>query len=219
MQHFAGWLRLIAVIVCLSALAGTARAQVAGKDFQAVNPVQPAETGNKVEVIEFFSYACPHCSSLQAPLRTWLKRKPADVEFRRIPAIFQENWVPFARIYYTLEAMGLVDKLHHDVFAAVHEQKVRLQETKVLFDWVATKGVDKQKFADTYNSFSVQSRTQRAVDLTRRYAIEFTPALVVDGRYLTGPSMTSTGNTVDYDRFLKVLDQLIAVARKTRGGK
>ena len=219
MQRFTGWLRLIAVIVCLFAVAGAGRAQVAGKDFQPVNPVQPTESGNKVEVIEFFSYACPHCSSLQAPLSTWLKRKPADVEFRRIPAIFQEGWVPFARIYYTLEAMGLVDKLHHDVFAAVHEQKVRLQETKVLFDWVATKGVDKQKFMDTYNSFSVQSRTQRAVELTRRYAIEFTPALVVDGRHVTGPSMTSIGNTIDYDRFFKVLDQLIAGARKTRGGK
>jgi thiol:disulfide interchange protein DsbA len=152
-------------------------------------------------------------------LHAWLKRKPADVEFRRIPAIFQEGWLPFARIYYTLEAMGLVEKLHLPVFAAVHEQKIRLQDTKTLFDWVASKGVDKQKFADTYNSFAVQSRTQRAVDLTRRYNVEFTPAVVVNGRYLTGPSMVGTGNAVDYDRFFKVLDQLIATSRKPQPKK
>lgn len=215
----ADWLRLFAAAMFFSLAAGVASAQVAGKDFQPVTPPQPTESGNKVEVIEFFSYACPHCHSLQAPLRAWLKRKPADVEFRRVPAVFQENWVPFARIYYTLDAMGAVDKLHHDVFTAIHEQKVRLQEPKVLFDWVGTKGIDKQKFMDTYNSFTVQSRTQRATDVTRRYDVQFTPALVVDGRYLTGPSMTATGNSVDYDRFFKVLDQLVAVARKNHTAK
>jgi thiol:disulfide interchange protein DsbA len=218
MQRFTGWLRLVAVLMGLS-VSAIAVAQVAGKDFQPVNPPQPTDSGNKVEVIEFFSYACPHCHSLQPSLAAWLKRKPADVEFRRVPAVFQDNWIPFARIYYTLDAMGLVEKLHHDVFAAIHEQKVRLQDPKVLFEWIASKGVDKQKFTDTYNSFSVQSRTQRATDVTRRYNVPFTPAIVVDGRYLTGPSMTATGNTVDYDRFFKVLDQIIASARKNHAAK
>ncbi|MGZ5090587.1 MAG: thiol:disulfide interchange protein DsbA/DsbL [Burkholderiales bacterium] len=218
MQRFVSWLRLATALIGLL-VSASAAAQVAGKDFQPISPPQPTESGNKVEVIEFFSYACPHCHSLQPSLAAWLKRKPADVEFRRIPAVFQENWIPFARIFYTLEAMGLVDKLHHDVFAAIHEQRVRLQEPKVLFDWVASKGVDKQKFIDTYNSFSVQSRTQRATDVTRRYNVPFTPAIVVDGRYLTGPSMTATGNAVDYDRFFKVLDQIIASARKNHAAK
>ncbi|MEA3156806.1 MAG: hypothetical protein QOK44_4395 [Betaproteobacteria bacterium] len=218
MQRFSSWLHLVTALIWLS-VSATAAAQVAGKDFQLINPPQPTESGNKIEVIEFFSYACPHCHSLQPSLAMWLKRKPADVEFRRIPAVFQDNWIPFARIFYTLDAMGLVDKLHHDVFAAIHDQKVRLQEPKVLFDWVASKGVDKQKFIDTYNSFSVQSRTQRATDVTRRYNVPFTPAIVVDGRYLTGPSMTATGNAVDYDRFFKVLDQIIASARKNHSAK
>jgi protein dithiol oxidoreductase (disulfide-forming) len=218
MQRFSSWLHLVTALIWLS-VSATAAAQVAGKDFQLINPPQPTESGNKIEVIEFFSYACPHCHSLQPSLATWLKRKPADVEFRRIPAVFQDNWIPFARIFYTLDAIGLVDKLHHDVFAAIHDQRVRLQEPKVLFDWVASKGVDKQKFIDTYNSFSVQSRTQRATDVTRRYNVPFTPAIVVDGRYLTGPSMTATGNAVDYDRFFKVLDQIIASARKNHAAK
>ena len=214
MQRFAAWLRLLVLFVCVSLVAGGASAQVAGRDYQPISPAQPTESGNKIEVIEFFSYACPHCHSLQTPLRAWLKGKPADVEFRRVPAVFQDNWVPYARIYYTLEPMGLVEKLHHDVFAAIHDQKVKLQDPKVLFDWVASKGVEKQKFIDTYNSFAVQSRTQRAAEVTRRYNVPFTPAVVVNGRYLTGPSMTATGSAVHYDRFFKVLDQLIATARQ-----
>jgi protein dithiol oxidoreductase (disulfide-forming) len=219
MQRFAAWLRFAAAVFSLAIVSVAAHAQVAGKDYQLINPAQPTESGNKVEVIEFFSYACPHCNTLEPSLTAWLKRKPADVEFRRIPVVFQDSWLPFARIFYTLDAMGLLDKLHHEVFAAVHEQRVRLNEPKVLFDWVATKGVDKQKFADTYNSFSVQSRTQRAVDITKRYNVPFTPAMVVEGRYLTGPSMTATGNSVDYDHFFKVLDQMIASARKNHSAK
>jgi len=218
MYRSLSWLRLIAALTCL-ALAGAAAAQVAGKDFQPINPPQPTQSGDKIEVIEFFSYACPHCQSLQPSLHAWLKRKPPDVDFRRVPAVFQDSWLPFAQLYYTLEAMGLVDKLHNDVFAAIHSQKVRLQEPKVLFDWVASKGVDKQKFADTYNSFAVRSLTQRAVDTTRRYNVPFTPALVVNGRYITGPSMTSSGNAIDYDRFLKVLDAMVASERRKPGAK
>jgi thiol:disulfide interchange protein DsbA len=217
MQSFAAWLRFFAAVACLS-LAGIASAQVPGKDFQVISPAQPTPAG-KIEVIEFFSYACPHCSSLQPSLAAWLKRKPANVEFRRVPAVFQDSWLPYAQLYYTLEAMGLVDKLHHDVFSAIHSQKVRLNEPKVLFDWVASKGVERQKFIDTYNSFSVKSLTQRAVETTRRYSVPFTPALVVDGRFLTGPSMTSPGNSVDYDRFFKVLDQMVAGVAKKTGGK
>lgn len=219
MQRSPSWLRFIAAVACL-AFASAAAAQVAGKDFQPINPPQPTQSGDKVEVIEFFSYACPHCHSLQPSLHAWLKRKPADVEFRRVPAVFQDSWLPFAQLYYTLEAMGLVDKLHMDVFAAIHTQKVRLDNPKVLFDWVASKGVDKQKFTDTYNSFAVKSLTQRAVETTRRYNVPFTPALVVNGKYITGPSMTTAGNNaVDYDRFFKVLDQMIGGARKKPGAK
>ena len=213
MSGVAGWLRTIAAAACLS-LAGAGAAQVPGKEFVPINPPQPTQSAGKVEVIEFFSYACPHCSSLQPSLAAWLKRKPADVEFRRVPAVFREDWAPLAKLYYTLEAMGLVDKLHHEVFAAIHMQKMRLQDPKVLGTWIASKGVDRRKFEDTYNSFAVNSLAKRAVDTAGRYRVEFTPALVVDGRYMTGPSMTATGNAIDYDRFFKVVDQLIASSRK-----
>lgn len=209
---------LAAMFLCLFATA--AAAQVAGRDYHVLKQPQPTDTGAKVEVIEFFWYGCPHCNSLQPSLHSWLKRKPADVEFKRFPAVFQDSWVPLTRVYYALDAMGLVDKLHSEVFVALHEKKTKLQDQKVLLDWIASKGVDRQKFVDTYNSFSVTTRSQRAMDITRSYDIPGTPAVVVNGRYLTAPSMVlKSDNTIDYDRFFRVLDQLIAMSRKSPTAK
>jgi thiol:disulfide interchange protein DsbA len=220
MQAPAFLFRLFAALsLCLLPAAAGAQL-VPGKDYRLINPAQPTESGAKIEVSEFFWYGCPHCNALQPPLQAWLKKKPADVEFRRIPAVFQDSWVPLTRAYYALEAMALADKLHYEVFNAVHVQRLRLQDPKTLFDWVAGKGVDRQKFADTYASFAVSGRTQRSIDLTRSYDIPGTPAIVVDGRYLTAPSMTvKPDGSVDYDRYFQVLDQVIALARKNRGSK
>jgi protein dithiol oxidoreductase (disulfide-forming) len=213
---------IVAFVFLCFALVGTAAAQLAkGEHYELVEPAQPTESGKKVEVVEFFWYACPHCNNLQPSLRAWLKRKPADIEFRRIPAVLQDSWLQLARTYYAIEAMGLVDKLHHDLFAAIHEQRILdpkglARDPKPLFDWVASKGVDRQKFMDTYNSFAVSNRTQRAVELTRNYDVPYTPVLVVNGRYLTSPSMkgnSNAGGNLNYDKFFQNLDQLVALAR------
>jgi thiol:disulfide interchange protein DsbA len=212
-------LQVLAAIVFLAATGASAEV-VAGRDYQLLKRPQPTESGKKVEVLEFFWYGCPHCNTLQPSLHAWLKRKPADVEFRRMPAAFQESWLPLTRLYYTLDAMGLVEKLHLDVFAAIHEKKVRLQDPKVMQEWIGSKGVDPKKFSDTYNSFSVQSRTQRAMDVTRAYDIPGTPAIIIDGRYLTAPSMiVKADKTIDYDRYFKVVDEVIAMARKNKAAK
>lgn len=209
-----------AALLMLGLAAGAAAQLVAGRDYRLIELPQPTDSGKKIEVLEFFWYGCPHCNSLQPSLGAWLKRKPADVDFKRIPAVFQDSWVPLTKAFYAIEAMGLTEKLHHDVFAAIHDQKVRLQDSKALYDWVAGKGVDKQKFIDTYNSFAVQGRAQRSIDMTRNYDIPGTPALVIDGKYLTAPSLTlKADKSIDYDRFFKVVDQLIAQARKNHGGK
>ena len=213
--------RLIPLAAFLVALATGALAQpVPGKDYRLIEPPQPTDSGAKIEVLEFFWYGCPHCNTMQPSLRNWLKKKPADVEFKRVPAVFADSWLPLTRAYYALDTMGAVDKLHYDVFAAVHEQNVRLSDPRVLFDLVAKRGVDPQKFADIYNSFGVQSRARRSIDLTKNYDIPGTPALTVDGRYLVAPSMVlKPDNSVDYERYFKVLDQVIATARKTRAGR
>jgi len=220
-MKISGWFTAVALGVTLAATSFSTLAQaVAGRDYRTLASPQPVTSGPRIEVLEFFYYGCPHCSNLQGPLGAWLKRKPADVEFKRTPAVFQESWLPLTKAYFTIEALALVDKLHHDVFSAIHEKKVRLQDPKVLFDWVAAQGVDRQKFMETYNSFAVQSRSQRAKEVTANYDIPGTPAVIVDGKYLTAPSLTlNPDNSINYDRYFKVLDEVIALARKTRGGK
>jgi thiol:disulfide interchange protein DsbA len=216
--------RLVAALLAML-ITGSVFAQpapVVGRDYSLINPPQ-ATDGKRIEVIEFFWYGCIHCYHLEAPLKAWLKRKPADVEFRYVPAIFDSaSWSPLARAYYALDAMGLGEKYHDDIFHAIHRdgQKAMVTDPRVLADWLATKGVDKQKFLDTYNSFAVNGRTQRSMDMTRAYDVPGTPTLVVDGKYLTAPSMTvNPNNSVNYERFFQVLDQLIARARKERAGQ
>lgn len=220
MQAF-HFLQRLLLAIGLGLFLSTANAELtAGKDYSLVKPPQPTDSSGKIEVLEFFWYGCPHCNSLQPALEAWLKRKPADVEFRHVPAVFQDSWVPMTRAYYTIEAMGLVDKLHQEMFAALHRQRLPLRDANAIFDWAASKGVDRKKFADTYNSFGIIGRTQRSIELTKKFDIPGTPALVIDGRYLTAPSMTlKADRSVDYDRFFQVVDGLIAEARKSKGTK
>jgi thiol:disulfide interchange protein DsbA len=218
MKSIVSLLRAAACLLTLLLSAGAAAQPVPGRDYAVINPPQPTESGKRVEVLEFFWYGCPHCNALQPPLRVWLKSKPADVEFRRVPAVFSDSWVPLTWTYYTMEAMGVVDKLHYDVFDAIHEQKIRLSDSKVLFEWVAKQGVDAQKFAETYHSFGVKSRGMRSIEMTRAYDIPGTPTIVVDGKYVVAPSMMLKPDkmSVDYERYFQVLDQVIARARNER---
>jgi thiol:disulfide interchange protein DsbA len=215
---------LAALLVLLAAGNAIAQQQLAvGRDYTLIKPPQPTDSGKKIEVLEFFWYGCIHCYHLEPPLKAWLKRKPADVEFRYVPAIFDPaSWGPLARAFYALDAMGLGGKYHDDIFIAIHRdnQRALVTDPRVLADWLAGKGVDKQKFLDTYNSFAVNTRTKRSEDMTRGYDVPGTPAIAVDGKYITGPSMTlNPDNSVNYDRFFQVVDQLIAMARKARAGQ
>jgi len=218
-----GWISV--GLLVLTGAAASAQI-VAGKDYQVIKPPQPTASGKNVEMLEFFWYGCPHCDHLQSPLHAWLKRKPADVSFRRQPAAFQESWVQLARTYYAIEAIDAVDKLHGEVFNAIHKTKVLnpgalLKDQKPLFDWVATKGVDRRKFVEAYNSFGVASKAQRTIDTTSAYDISGTPAIAIDGRFLIAPSMAplKADNSVNYELFFRNMDQLIDLARKSRGGK
>lgn len=218
---------LAALLTLFGASSGFAQQPVAGRDYVLISPVQPTDSGKKVEVIEFFWYGCPHCYHLEPSLKAWLKKKPADIEFRAVPGTFgSPSWEPLTRTYYALDAMGLAAKYHDTIFAAIHEEKdaakqrALVNDSRIIADWLATKGVDRQKFLDTYNSFAVNNFTKRSVDMTRNYDVAGTPALAIDGKYLTSPSnFSKPDHSVDYDRFFAVVDQLIAQARKERAGK
>jgi thiol:disulfide interchange protein DsbA len=207
-----------------AALAPAAAPPVQNKEYMLADPPQPpldaSSNGKRIEVIEFFYYGCPHCYNLQPALKTWLKNAPKDVEFRRMPTVFQKSWLPLTRAYYALEAVGAIEKVHDAVFEAVHKQSIHFSEKNILLEWAAKKGIDAKKLGEAYDSFAVQTKTQRAVQLTRAYGISGTPSVVVAGRYLTQPSMTmNADNSINYQRFNEVLTGLVEMARAASGAK
>jgi thiol:disulfide interchange protein DsbA len=185
-----------------------------GKEYSVVTPPQPTETGKKIEVLEIFFYGCPHCFDLEPILNAWVATLPPDVAFRRMPAIFRDNWTQFAKTFYTLEALGLLEKIHTLLFNAIHLQGVEFANDDALFNWMQQHGVDRKQFADMYNSFSVQSKTMRARQLTREYGISGVPSIIVDGKYLTSSSMAGGHQGVP-----GVVNYLIDLARKDRAAK
>jgi thiol:disulfide interchange protein DsbA len=185
-----------------------------GHDYARVKNPQPVATGKQVEVLEFFWYRCPHCFQLEPGLNTWLKTLSRDVQVRRVPAVFRDDWMPGAKLYYTLEQMGLLDRLHTKVFDAYHVENINLNDPAVLGGWVAKQGVDRKKFEGIYNSFSIQSKATQGARLATAYAITGVPVFIIDGKYTTSVSMTGSPA-----RLFEVLDQLIVKARAERGNK
>lgn len=159
---------------------------VAGKDYQVLDPKAPVDTpAGKVEVVEFFSYMCPHCNVFEPTLAAWIKRAPKNVAVRRVPVAFLQDFEVLQRLYYALEAMGQVDKLHAQVFAAIHNERRGFKDANAAADWVAMQGVERAKFVEQYSSFSVAAKATRAGQLTNAYKIDGVPAVGVAGRFLT----------------------------------
>ena len=189
----------------------SARAEIVeGRDYTTLSHPQPADE-KSIEVMEFFWYGCPHCYELHPRIKAWLKRMPSDVSFRYVPAVFRANWIPGAKTFYGLEALGLRDKLHDKVYDAIHVDKVDLTKDEILFDWIAKQGVDRQKFIDAYNSFAVQNQVTRTTRMSKDYALSGVPAVVVDGKYLTSGRMGSTP-----DDTIRTMEELIEKVRKER---
>ena len=182
-----------------------------GKQYERLKNPQPVETGNKIEVVEFFSYGCPHCADLEPYLEEWLKTLPPDVQFRRVPVLFQERWVALAKVYYTLDALGVEPKMSQDVFNAVHKQGINLAYDKVFFDWAATKGLDRKKVEDIFGSFSVTGKVNRAKQIAQNYNIQSVPTVVVDGKFITASDRVGT-----HAQIPAALDELVAKARSER---
>jgi thiol:disulfide interchange protein DsbA len=163
----------------------------------------------KVEVIEFFWYSCPHCNAFEPKLVAWIKKQPADVVIKRVPVAFRDDFVPQQRLYYTLEALGKVEELHNKVFLAIHQERVPLQREEQIADWAEKQGVDKAKFKELYNSFSVSSKARRASQLQDQFKVTGVPAIGIHGRWYTDGELAR-----NMDRALQVTDHLIAEARK-----
>ena len=202
---------IFALAAALSA-AMPSLAQTAGKDYTMISPAQPTEDAGKIEVLEFFSYGCPHCADFNPLLQAWVAKLPGDVVFRKVPITFgRAAWANIARLYYALKVTGDLDRLDSDIFKAIHNDRINLFEEKSLVEWVAKKGVDQKKFAEAFNSFGVMSQVKRGDQMAQAYKIQGVPALAVDGKYLVGGK--------DFNEILANADKLIAKARSEKSGK
>lgn len=163
-------------------------APVEGRDYTRVDPPQPTTAVGKVEVLEFFSYGCPHCNALEPSLQAWVRTLPADVAFKRVPVPFLFNAENFQRLYYALETMGLVDAMQSKVFAAVHVDKLRLDKAEDISAFVAKNGGDSMKFLAAFKSFSVATSVARAKKMVADYKVDSVPTLTIQGRFMTSPA-------------------------------
>lgn len=194
----------VLLVALFAAVPVMAQTPVEGKQYVRLQFPQPTESAGKVEVIEFFWYGCSHCFDLESPLQAWIKKLPADVSFRKVPAVFNNpSWAKGARIYYSFEALGLTERLNLAAFNAIHKERINLFDEKVLMDWVGKQGVDRQKFGDMYKSFAVDGKVRKAAEMTQEYGFDGVPALAIGGRYMP----VSTGT---FDDLLRVTDFLIA---------
>ena len=201
---------LLATTAWLSALPAKAQwAFKAGKDYMVLDRPVPTDVApGKVELLEFFWYSCPHCNKFEPTFAQWVKDAPKDVTVRRVPVAFRDDFGPQQRLFYTLEAMGLLDSLHGKVFHAVHEERLPLNTEATILAWIEKYGVDKAKFSDIFKSFAVTAKIKKAVQLQNDFRIEGVPSLGVAGRfYVDG------GTAGSMERALKVAESLIAQAR------
>ena len=166
----------------------------------------------QVEVIEFFWYSCSHCFQFEPQFAQWHKAPPKGVVVKRVPIAFREDFAPQQRLYYTLEALGLVDKLHGAVFNTIHVQKKPLKTDAEILSWISQQaGVDAAKFQQTYQSFGVAAKVRRATQLQNEYHIEGVPSFGIPGRFYTDGSMAG-----GMSRALQVVESLAARALSGR---
>jgi len=203
-------IRLLPLLgLCLLPVGTTFAQYEEGIQYERLAAPVPTVDASKVEVVELFWYGCPHCYRLEPDLKNWLKNKPANVVFVRVPAVFRPIWAFHAKVYYTAEVLGVLDKVHDAMFNAMHVQRRKMatvDEVKALF---AQYGVTSEKFDNAFNSFAVDAKVRRATDLTQRYGLEGVPALVINGKYVTDGVMAHGHNGM-----LQVTDYLISKESK-----
>lgn len=177
-----------------------------GKHYFAINPAQPTSTGDKVEVLEVFSYACPHCAHFQTYAEQIKASLPKEATFAYMPAIFQPTWEPFARAFYTAQALGIAEKSHQALFDAVHRDHKSLHTIEELAGFYADYGVKPEAFLSTARSFVIESQMAHAVDMVSKYGVEGTPTLIVNGKYRVAASAEAG---VGYPEVVEIVDTLV----------
>ena len=205
-----------AALASIAMLAATVSAQTApyqeGIEYVSLDKRVPTEAGKgKIEVIEFFWYSCPHCNAFEPRFASWVKALPKDVEVKRVPVRFRDDFEPQQRMYYVLEALDKVEALHGKLFQAIHVEKQNLGSAEALAQWADKNGIPKAKFVELYNAFGVVTKAKRAHQLQEAFKVQGVPALGIGGRFYTDGSLSGS-----MERALQITDYLIAEIRKGR---
>ena len=201
--------RLIPLLLSVVALAFTGfQASAAeyqeGKHYQLISPPAPTASSEQVEVVELFWYGCGHCYSFEPVLEAWLKKKPEGVNFKRIPAVFAQNWVPAARAFYAATALGATDKLHRPLFDAIHVDQRKLFDEESLIKFAAEVGIPEDEFRAAYDGMTIDGKVKQAMFATRDYQIDGVPSMIVNGKYRVSASMAGSQKAM-----LKVVEFLV----------
>ena len=191
----------------LFAMAPASAAEIkAGEDYQLVTPELPTAGQGRVEVVELFWYGCPHCYHFEPLLEDWIEKKPANVDFIRIPAIFNNpGWKLDAQAFYTAEVLGILDKFHKPFFDAIHRDHERMNDRETIRNFFVRVGVDGKTFDDAFDSFAVQAKVRRAADLTQKYGATGVPTIIINGKFRTDGPMAKS-----YEHLLEIMNTLIA---------
>jgi thiol:disulfide interchange protein DsbA len=181
-----------------------------GKHYESLSPQPPqGKVGDKIEVLEFFMFSCPHCYNFEPHVAKWKKSKATDVEFIKVPAMFGRHTNMHGQAFYALESMGELDRIHDAFFHEIHENRNGMKTREDLDAFLAREGVDMKAFDAAMKSFAVASKSNRAASLVRRYGINGVPSLVVDGRYKSGRGHT-------FESMLEMTDMLTNKVRDAR---
>ncbi len=207
MNAVASRVRLV-LLFALGALAFAAQAEpIAGREYTLLAPAQKPQSQDKIEVLEFFSYACPHCYAFHPQISEWADKLPKNAKFVRVPVSFgRPDWGQLVRAYYALESLGELQRLDMPLFEALHKERRRLVDEASITAWVATQGVSAEKFKEAFNSFNASTRASQAEQLSRNYQVEGVPHVVIDGKYQIAGS--------SFDQILGNADQVLRMLSK-----
>ncbi len=217
---------LVALLLGLISMSGFASLTMPenGKEYQVLAQPQPTDAGGKIEVTEFFFYSCPHCNVLDPFITEWVKKQGNAIVFRRVPVDFGQGQKPLQRLFYTLEAMGKLEEMHARIFHAIHVEHLFLRTDQDMVAFVVKNGIDKARYLETSQSFSIETKMRKAGTLQQNYKIDGVPTLFVDGRFMTSPSTVMGLNPgmseVDGAKSaLQVMDALVLKAQKDHGSR
>ncbi|MGO4382193.1 thiol:disulfide interchange protein DsbA/DsbL [Pseudoduganella sp. RAF53_2] len=190
-----------------------------GAEYTVLKAPQSTDTGKKVEVIEFFAYYCPHCYALEPKLAEWVKKQGDTIVFKRVHVSRGQEVLPQQKLFFTLEALGLVEQYHNKVFNAMHVEHNRLNRDEQVFEWIEKNGIDKNKFIDTYRGFGIAARVRHTDPMMEAYEVDSWPMIAIDGKYLTSPYIANHTATApmseaqQQQNALQVMDFLVAKAK------